>query len=63
MKKNSQVGAFFIGLGGVTVVAGLLQAYIGAPFFNYSFTIFIGVTLCGIASLLGNTEKKTDGER
>ncbi|MGH1366291.1 MAG: hypothetical protein ACRBF0_22210 [Calditrichia bacterium] len=62
MKKN-QAGAFFIGLGSVTVVAGLVQYFIGADFFNYSFTIFIGVTLCGIASLLGNTEKKTDGER
>lgn len=49
MKKDNKVGAFLIGIGSVSVLAGILLAFIGAPFEQYFFSIFIGLTLAGTA--------------
>ncbi|MEL6823286.1 MAG: hypothetical protein AAFP70_16115 [Calditrichota bacterium] len=48
MKKDSKVGAFLIGIGSVTILAGIYQVVSGAPFDEYFFSFFIGITLVGL---------------
>jgi len=48
MKKDSKVGAFLMGIGSVSIFAGIYLAVSGAPFEEYFFSIFIGITLVGL---------------